>query len=218
MLTWVALAAAVVGAGVVLRWALRRVDSLGRPRPFPAVSFGAALLVVLAAGIPAVLNARLEHRLAGVATELVGSPVRVHCQTFGQTWTEARTELGYVRFDVNGRPEPRTVLAWQACRDLGAWLRSDRGSQVRDQVIAVHVLTHESMHMAGTINEAETECYAVQRDARTAMALGATHAQAVQLARTYWRQVYPQMPDEYRSLACAPGGDLDQHLPDAPWE
>jgi hypothetical protein len=215
--TWIAVTAAAVGVMSLARWALRRVDRLGRPRPFPAISVGVTTALTLAAGVPAVLHARLEHRLARVASELVGSPVTVHCQTFGQTWTDAHTELGYVRFGADGRPEKHTVLAWEACRSLQGWERSGYGATDLDQVIAVHVLTHESMHMAGTLNEAETECYAVQRDVWTATALGADRTQARQLARRYWQEVYPRMPDDYRSAACTPGGQFDQHLPEPPW-
>ena len=40
---------------------------------------------------------------------------------------------------------------------------------------------------------------------------------ALALAVSYWRTVYPRMPDGYRSSACRPGGAMDERLPDAPW-
>ena len=33
----------------------------------------------------------------------------------------------------------------------------------------------------------------------------------------YWGDVYPLMPDGYRSADCRPGGTLDDGLTDAPW-
>jgi hypothetical protein len=72
-------------------------------------------------------------------------------------------------------------------------------------VIAVHV------------DESAAECAAVQRDARTARLLGAPGDQALALAVSNWRTVYPRMPDGYRSSNCRPGGAMDEHLPDAPW-
>jgi hypothetical protein len=63
-----------------------------------------------------------------------------------------------------------------------------------DPVVAVHVLTYEAMHLSGRLNEA-----------------------AAELAGAYWRNVYPLMPDAYRSTDCRPGGTLDERLPDAPW-
>jgi hypothetical protein len=148
---------------------------------------------------------------------VAGLPVDVRCQTLGQAWVSAHGELGYVEVGADGRPQHRTVIALAACDDLSAWLASNRRTPSRDQVIAVHVLTHEAMHMAGERDEARAECLAVQRDAQLARALGDTPEQASALARQYWRTVYPQLPDDYRSAACAPDGGLDQHLPDPGW-
>jgi hypothetical protein len=84
-------------------------------------------------------------------------------------------------------------------------------------VVAVHVLTHESMHMRGLTNEAAAECAALQRDETTAQLLGATAAEARSLARDYWLTVYPDMPSDYRDGGCVPGGPADERLDTAPW-
>jgi hypothetical protein len=96
-------------------------------------------------------------------------------------------------------------------------VRSDKRRPSRDQVVAVHVLTHEAMHLSGRLGEAEAECAAVQRDAHTARLLGAEPAAAARLAAIYWGEVYPLMPDRYRSEQCQPGRSMDQRLADAPW-
>jgi hypothetical protein len=57
----------------------------------------------------------------------------------------------------------------------------------------------------------------VQRDAQTAELLGATPQQARLLAVAYWTDIFPRMPDDYRSTDCLPGGALDEGLPTAPW-
>jgi hypothetical protein len=163
------------------------------------------------------LHRHTEHRLAAAAGALAGTRVSVHCQTFAEAWMDVGPELGVVPFGPDGVPEHRTLIKWGTCRKLAGWLRSGRAHPTLDQVIAVHVLTHESMHMAGSRNEAVTECRAMQRDARTAILLGATKQQARALAATYWRQVYPRMTEDYRTADCAPGGSLDEHLVDAPW-
>jgi hypothetical protein len=155
--------------------------------------------------------------LAKTASALAGTHVTVHCQTAGETFVDTGAELGYVRFTAAGRPEHRTVIKREPCHDLSAYARSDKRRPSDSQVVAVHVLTHESMHMAGLTNEAEAECAAVQRDARTAELLGAEAAPAVALARRYWQSMYPRMPDDYRSSDCRRGGRLDEHLADAPW-
>lgn len=206
MLAWLSVALAAVALALSVRWVFTRVDVLGRVQPFPAISVGAAAVAALACAIPVLLHARLEHRLGAAASAVAGRRVEVHCQTLSQTWLSAHAELGYVEVGPDGRPEPRTVIALQACDDLSDWLGSDRRSPTADQVIAVHVITHEAMHMAGELAEARAECLAVQRDAQLVRALGASREQALALARQYWLQVYPQMPDEYRSGECAPGG------------
>jgi hypothetical protein len=229
VLTGIAVGAVVLAVWLVLRWVSRRRDSLGRPRPFPRISLGLAVLLAVAAGIPAVQHARLERRLSVAAGRLVGTDVSVHCQTFGETWTDLGSELGYVRFDADGIPEKKTLIKLQPCRDLADWLQvADKARKAGsahppasgnlDQVIAVHVLTHEAMHMSGVTDEAVAECEAMQRDVRLARSLGATQDGARSMARHYWLEVYPRMPDEYRSGECRPGGALDEHKADAPWE
>jgi hypothetical protein len=81
-------------------------------------------------------------------------------------------------------------------------------------VVAVHILTHEAMHLSGLLGEAAAESAAVQRDAHTARPAGAA---AAALAAAHWRNVYPLMPDGYRSPDCRAGGPLDERLADAPW-
>lgn len=217
MLVWLGVALAVVAAALSVRWAVVRVDVLGRVQPFPAISVGLSAAAALVCAVPVLLHARLEHRLAGAASTVAGRRVEVHCETLGQSWVSAHSELGYVELGSDGKPEPRTVIALQACDDLSAWLRSNRRAPSRNQMIAVHVLTHEAMHMAGEVDEARAECRSLQRDAQLARALGDSSEQARALARRYWREIYPQMPDGYRSGDCTPGGALDEHLPDAPW-
>jgi hypothetical protein len=217
MLTWLAeglLLAAVVAA---TRWWLRRVDALGRRRPFPV--FSVALLVVAGLGmlVPGVRHHQLEDRLAVVAGDLAGYSVVVNCQTAGQEWVDAGAELGYVRYGRDGVPERATLIKHAQCTELSRYLRSHGDHADDGQVVAVHVLTHEAMHMAGITDEARAECLAVQRDAKTARLLGASPQEAANLARRYWREFYPRMSDTYRSSECRPGGQLDQASPDAPW-
>jgi hypothetical protein len=217
VLTYVALALLACAAIVLVRWVLRPYDGLGRRRPAPLVSV--LVLTGLGAGllVPVVLHARLERRLDGVASTLVGVPVQVHCQTAGQELLDVGGELGLVRAGADGRPERATLIKHAPCRRLSAYLGSDHAHPSRDEVIAVHVLSHESRHMAGTTSEAGAECEAMQRDAWTAELLGADPQEAHALAREYWTEIYPAMNDDYRSVACAPGGAMDEHLSDAPW-
>lgn len=208
----------LVGAAYLgTRWWLRRYDTMGRPRPFPMLSV--ALLVVLGGGalVPGVLRARLESRLSAAATRIVGSPVDVECQSFGKAFVDVGAEAGYVAFRSDGTPEPKTIIKRDECRALADYLRSDKTSPTVEQVRAVHVVTHETIHMSGIRNESHTECLAVQRNAEMARLLGAPADGARLLAKIYWTNVYPQMPDDYRTEGCGPNGELDTGSADAPW-
>jgi hypothetical protein len=207
----------MVALVVTLRWAVARVDGLGRPRQFPAFAVGLPAVAAVLCAVPLVRHAQLESRLADVAGELVGREVSVRCETVGEAWLEAHPERGYVRFGADGVPERHAVITYDTCQDLASWVRSDHGSPSEDQVIAVHVLSHEAMHMKGLTNEALAECAALQRDHRTAVLLGATDDEARSLARRYLLTVYPTMPAEYRSGECRAGGEMDEHLEDPPW-
>lgn len=217
MLTWLAVALLAGAAVTATGWGLRRTDGLGRPRRFPWVTVALLLAMAAGAAVPGILRASQERRLGGAASVLAGARVAVRCQSFGGSFVDAGPELGYVRWRADGSPEPWTLIKRDQCRHLAAYARSDKRRPTRDQVVAVHVLTHEAMHLSGRLDEAAAECAAVQRDAHTARLLGARPGDAAELAATYWRNIYPLMPDGYRSGDCRPGGPLDEGLADAPW-
>jgi hypothetical protein len=212
-----AVVAAACACAVVIRWYLLRYDSLGRRRGFPVISVSLLLVLAIVLALPAFLRHREEAKLDHVASVLVGMPATVHCQTFGQTFTDTTGDLGYVKFDAAGVPEHHTTIMRGPCADLKSYYDGDQAHPSPEEVIAVHVLTHESMHMRGQPVEALAECEAMQRDAETAQLLGATPQEGLALAREYWLVDYPNMSDTYRSSDCALGGSLDEHLPDPPW-
>jgi hypothetical protein len=217
VLIWVSAAALVLAVGLILRWSITKYDALGRRRDFPRISVALALAIGLGSAVPVGLHIRTERRLDAAASALAGVPVTVHCQNASEATFDLGPELGYVKFGADGVPEHHTLIKWKPCHDLAAWLGSDRKHATRAQMIAVHVLTHETMHMAGATDESITECRAMQRDTAMAEKLGADPASARALAVRYWREIYPSMPEAYRSGSCFPGGDLDEHLPDPPW-
>jgi hypothetical protein len=213
-----ALVLLTAAGGVTLRWSLRRYDTLGRQRPFPAISVGLLACLAMAALAPWFLRIRLEHRLADAASKVVGTPVSVHCQSFGEAFTDMGSELGYVMAGPDGLPEKKTTIKRNQCRDLSDFLKSDMGAPTQKQVVAVHTLTHEAIHMSGVMDESQTECLAVQRDAEMAALLGASPQEAMNLARVYWIYVYPRMPADYTSSECGPGLALDIEGDSAPWD
>lgn len=141
----------------------------------------------------------------------------MHCQSFGEAFVDAGAEQGYVAFGSDGAPERETLIKRDQCDALAGYIGSDKRSPTSDEMVAVHVLTHEAIHMSGVMDEAEAECLAVQSDAAMARALEAPANAARALARWYWNTVYPRMPPEYRSDECGRGGTMDARLPDPPW-
>lgn len=189
-----------------LRWSRRR---------WPTWMTGFAVTGMVLAGGCEAAHRWQERPLEDVSAMLAGRSVEVTCQRASETFLDASAKHGFVPFDPDGATN-QVWLSWDTCRDLRGY-RGDPADPTLDQVIAVHVLTHEAMHVAGHLNEAEAECKAVQRNARTAIALGAEPADAHALAVRYWQEVYPMLHSEYRTSECAAGGDQDDDLSTSPW-
>ena len=205
---------AIVAAWVYARWWLSLRDPWAFRRGMPKWTLGTLAAVVLVTGVFTYRHDQLEQRLSRAASDLVGASVKVHCQGIGGAMVDASADLGFVRYGPGGIPEHATSIKYDQCKDLKAYLSHHGRHPTPDQVVAVHVLAHESMHMRGETNEAAAECQAMQRDARMARDLGASKADAAALAAAYWRVDYPRMPDGYQSSACRPGGLMDEHLSD----
>jgi hypothetical protein len=205
---WVIAALAVAFVGVVLK------GTRGEPHPI--------VLVVLAAAIGFLgwrefTAHKLEARLGKVASTLAMRHVGVKCQGTAASLVDIGVELGTVQFSGDGGPAGHTNLTHGVCGHLESYLGGHQALPSADEVIAVHVLAHESYHLFGIIDEARTECMSVQNTARTAELLGATPEQAQALAARYWSEFYPGLPDEYRSPDCRDGGSLDRHPASSDW-
>jgi hypothetical protein len=185
--------------------------------PFPAISISSCVVLAVLATFPVVDRVTLEGRLSHASSALLGMHVEVDCQTLTGSALDMGSELGFVKWGPDGIPEHKTLIKHQQCNDLHSYLDSSKLHPTAAEILAVHVLTHESMHMSGVTIEFIAECYAMQHDTAMAEEFGAPPAAAHALAVAYWRTVYPDMPDGYRSGDCRPGGKLDLHLPDAPW-
>jgi hypothetical protein len=201
----------VLGLLAWLGWLTFRAWAFGT-RPY------VTLAVVLALLLPVLWTEFRWLRVQAAATTavqtLTGNPAaRVHCQRALATFLWAGADLGRVEWD-----EPdRAWLTLETCQHLGSWYRSDHLAPTLDEAVAVHVLTHEAMHVAGDRNEATTECRALQHDSRTVVLLGGTTEQGTALAKRIATEVYPTMRDEYRTPECRPGGTLDLTPGDGTW-
>ena len=152
-----------------------------------------------------------------VATNIAGRPVSMQCQRLTGALIDVTAELGYVQFDASGKPGDVGRLERDACNDLRDYLHGNKSSPTFDQVIAVNVLSHESHHLAGEINEARTECASIQRLTEVAGWLGATADQARGLAERYATEIYLRMPAAYRSAHCVMDGEWDLTPADQQW-
>ncbi len=159
--------------------------------------------------------ARLEARLTDAVQQLTGrTDVRVDCRNLLQDLANSRP--GQVAYDADGNGSV-AELSWSVCDDLDGWMDGGPDDPSLDEATAVHVLTHEAMHLAGYRNEQETECEAVQRDAAMAVLLGADPATARLLAERYVRELYPRMPGDYRHEHCVANGPWDRTPGDGQW-
>ena len=199
---WVKLSIAIVLTSVLGWWTLDRAD-----------------------------RTRNQSRLSDIASQIAGRDVEVRCPgPIGRALGEDQLE-GSVRFDTAGKPANDTRLRKTSCAELDALAEGRRGKELscteragilcgrhgRELAMAVDVLTHEAWHLRGIQDEARTECNSLQTMAGTALALGATPAQAAALARGQLAEGYPNMPDQYRSEHCADGGAFDLRPDDTRW-
>jgi hypothetical protein len=171
-----------------------------------------------------------EELLGSIASDIAGRPVEVRCQGRFSAALDVTAESGSVRFDASGRPADWTDLKRGICLSLGRF-RSDHGNErfaclhdllacdrsVVRSVHALETLAHESWHLAGHVDEATTECYALQTIALVAERLGAPREQGERLARAAFVGLYPGMPPEYHSSECRDGGKLDLRPQSAVW-
>lgn len=164
-----------------------------------------------------------ERRLSAIASQIAGRDVRVKCpgpvgRLLGWDIVE-----GSVRFGPDGKPADETKIRKQSCAELDALAEGRRADELecigrtaiacgrhgRETAMAVDVLAHESWHLHGVIDEAETECRSLQTMAWTAQQLGATTEQGRAMALAQYDGVYREMPDAYRSGSCSDGGAFD---------
>ena len=171
-----------------------------------------------------------ETRLAAIASEIAGRPVQVRCQGRFSAAFDVTAESGTVQFDAAGRPADWTDLKRGVCTALarfGSEHREERFGCVHDplacelevlkSIHALETLAHESWHLAGHADEATAQCYALQRIAFVAAALGASPEQGTELARAAFIVLYPQMPEQYRSGECRDRGSLDLSPESSVW-
>ncbi len=169
-----------------------------------------------------------ESRLALVASEIALRDVDVSCPGFWTRLVEITPNAGWVNFDEHGRPADETSLSAATCRGLErVWRGKERsfrcllaGGCDRRTLAAVSgivTLAHESWHLRGVVDEARTQCYAVQTTEAVALALGVRAGDAQLIAARVALDDARAPRGEYHSPACHPGGPYDLHPEAADW-
>ena len=204
----------VAGLSVVLAVLLVRQVVMRRLAP---VSIALVAVLVLALGAMEWRWVLSVHRLSDAVRVTAPASQGVTCQRFIGTFGYAGAEWGHVDREPTGVAAPTAFLSYDACALAFAYLRSDKSAPPVEQVMAVHTLTHEAVHLRGEWSESVAECESMQRDRATAVSLGATPAQAEALARTYVVEVYPRVPAEYADARCREGGAWDRSPGDGLW-
>lgn len=184
---------------------------------WPTVLGGLAIVGLVLSGTTEGLHRWMNHTYSDVASGLAGREATVHCQRLSAALFNVFGPDGFVPYDQAGRAGTDIYLKWEVCKDLLTYKVGSVESPTTDEQVGVHILTHEAMHVSGDTNEASAECKAMQYDALTARALGATFPQSTRLATNYFKTLYPRIEPGYQSTECRPGGELDLRLSDAPW-
>jgi hypothetical protein len=189
------------------------------PRPIYKPYLSAVLALAAVFAWPTLHRWYFEHFLSVKATQLADNHrASVHCNTVLDTMLDPEMLAA-------GHANPRTgkiAIQQPWCSRLMSYLRHPERASA-EELWSLNMLTHESMHVRGELNEAITECEAVQRDYRAAKLLGVADAVAKRNALDYYRLLYRRrgtmgiMQAAYYSEQCAPGKALDEHLSDSTW-
>jgi hypothetical protein len=189
------------------------------PKPIYKPYLAMVLALAMLFAWPPVHTWYFERFLSVKATELADNHrARVHCNTIWDTMVDAEMLAA-------AHANPRTGeigIQHPWCGTLMSYLHHpDRATE--EELWSLGIFTHESMHIRGELNEARTECEAVQRNFRAARLLGVPDAIAKRNALDYYNIIYQErgeiggMQAEYYSDQCAPGKALDEHLTDSTW-
>lgn len=153
------------------------------------------------------VNHHMRQALVTQGMSAVTDNARAHanCERFSESLFNLSQFDGYVyqaKSDIANYKR-------QSCIDLAAYARGSKANPSIDQVLAVHLVAHETMHVNGIWTEADAECHAVQVSHLVAEELGATPAQARALQARYFAEIYPNIRSNYISSECREGGALD---------
>jgi hypothetical protein len=173
-------------------------------------------------------RAENENRLALVASAVASRDVGVSCPGFWARMVEITPNAGWVDFDRHGNPGDTTSLSASTCRELERVWRGGQKSfacllgggcdeSTLRSVYGIVTLAHESWHLRGVVDEAQTQCYAIQTVEQVALRLGVARREAHMIALRLAADDAAAPAGEYHSPACRPGGAYDLHPATPDW-
>ena len=181
----------------------------------------AILLALMAlASWPMIQYNRFEKSLSHHATLIAeGRRAQVHCNTIYDSFTDRASSFAAHANPTSGE----IVFQYPWCNNLLGYL-AHPGRASKEELHSLRILTHESMHVRGEMNEALTECQALQRNYRVAKMLGVPDWIAKKNAKDIYNlymirhfQWMGNYADNYYSPECAPSRAMDEHLADSSW-
>ncbi len=154
---------------------------------------------------------RLETFLSEKSSLLADSRnVKLHCNSVVDSiFDNSLNVVGHANYKTG-----EIVFQHSWCKNIMEYL--DHPEQVtKNELISLHVFTHETMHIRGEMNEKNTECQAIQRNYRVAKLLGIPDSIAKKNALKYYNDYYPSHP--YFSPECKKNGELDEKIDNSIW-
>ncbi|TXG76138.1 hypothetical protein E6P97_04140 [Patescibacteria group bacterium] len=207
---WIDIGPGTVISLVFLFLLIRSIIRLGRtymsrhdPRYRIELSYRVFAVVFTLAcfALPAYLEFRIQFANAyasSMTRKVVGNnEVHARCQRGLADMLEIKS-ISYAGW-VEGKPgTKRSNLTSQICGHLISWVLSDKQHASRDQLIALHVVIHEAVHLTGEYSEAETEYKTTEYFEGVVVSMGASQSEAKRMNDYYKSEVNPHMPEAYR--------------------
>jgi len=103
---------------------------------------------------------------------------------------------GWVQFDADGHASKLATVDSGQCRTFRTFVSG--GKVDVKTATAVVIVVHESVHLSGVTDEADTQCRAMAAIPKVLTSFGRDAGVAVEVVNAYMQNVYPYMPDAYR--------------------
>jgi hypothetical protein len=183
-----------------------------KPRVFTAL-FLVALTVPL--GYEEYKIIVTEKALTSLARSYTGlTNIEIKCDRLSQYMVSASQRQGEVYFDADGTPESSARIMYRTCQSIVPLITNRTAiTPSLDQIVSLHVVSHEIQHLIGVKDEAIAECNALQNNMEFFKLFNILEPGIA--AKRYYQELYPNMPMRYKSADCRYGGKLDLSLPNS---